>query len=584
MNDGPMFMNQNLLWPVILVALVLWAVFIWKERSQRGEIRFWVKIVAGFLAVVSLVMIVLKPSTWEETTKGKAIVLTAGYRPAQLDSLKSIYKRIQTEPYVKGKALSILEEADSLFLLGHGLPSFDLWQLEDKSVAFLGGEQVEGWTDITYDGTVAFGDAFTIKAKHSKPRAGYWAVLADNGSNPLDSVPFEETDGQHVQLNAKPKASGYFVYHLLEKNEAGEIVSNEPIPIQVVEGKPLKILMVNTFPTFETKYLKNFLTEKGHEVLARTQLTKGKYKFEYFNGASNPIYGFTEESLKDYDLLIIDADSYAGLGRASKEAMVEATKNNGLGVFVQPNANLFSLPESSSPFRFAQDFVTEISLGENGQLLQKYPYAFEKEARIQEIFVDSITVAAYVPSRMGKVGTTLLQNTYQLVLDGKEELYARIWTRILDNIAREQETLVEWKAFTQTPRIDEPFEFELRTSLNDIEVTTEARSNIPILQDGLFSSKWTGVVHPRKSGWNRLQVSNDSISPFLYFVFGNDQLQTMLQYETMNANYQKFGTIGTFDGSASVSKKELQTINPFWFYIVLLFSLGWLWLEPKLSY
>lgn len=583
MNDGGVFINQNLFWPVILAGLVLWVVFIWKEWSQRQEKRFWVKLVAAFLAIASLVMIVLKPSIWKEATSGKGIVLTEGYRPAQLDSLKSIYKRIKSEEYIKGRTLSILEDVDSLFLIGRGLPSFDLWQLKDKSVAFLGGEAVEGYTEITYDNEVNLGDAFAINAKYVKSKTGHWAILNDNGGNPLDSVPFEETGEQLVQLNAKPKASGHFVYHLLEKNEAGETISNEPIPIQVVDGELLKILMVTTFPTFETKYLKNFLTEKGHEVLARTQLTKGKYKFEYFNGASNPIYAFSEENLKDYDLLIVDTNSYTSLGIASKEAMEKVINSNGLGVFVQPNERLFSLAESQSPFRFNRDFETEISLEEPGQMLQKYPYAFQEEVRVQDVLLDSIAVAAYVPSQMGKVGTTLLQNTYQLVLDGKEELYARVWTQILDNIARKQETLVEWKAHTQTPRIDEPFQFELRTSLKDIEVSTEEGANIPLLQDGLVPNKWTGIVYPRKSGWKELQVSNDSIPHYSYYVFDGNQHKTISQSKTLKANLRKFGSENTFGPSVSASKKALKPISPFWFYGLLLLCLGWLWLEPKLA-
>ncbi|MHA7831736.1 MAG: hypothetical protein ACX93O_11600 [Flagellimonas sp.] len=576
-------MNQNLLWPVILVALVLWAVFIWKEWSQRGKRMFWVKIVAGFLALVSLAMIVLKPSIWEKSTKGKGIVLTAGYRTAQLDSLKSIYKRIQTEEYTKGTPLSIVEEADSLFLLGRGLPSFDLWQLEDKSLAFLGGEQVEDWTEITYDRTVTFGDAFTVKAKHFKPRAGYWTILADNGGNPLDSVPFEAVDEQLIQLNAKPKASGQFIYRLLEKNDEGEIISNEPLPVQVVDGKPLKILMVNTFPTFETKYLKNFLTDKGHQVMARTQLTKGKYKFEYFNGASNPIYGFTQENLKEYDLLVIDTDSYIALGRSSKEAMEEAVKINGLGVFVQPNENLFRLAERQSPFQFDRDFITEITLGVPAQSVQKYPLEFKNDVRTQRISVDSANVAAYVPMEKGKIGTTLLQNTYQLFLDGKEELYAGIWTQILNNIAREQEALAKWKALTQTPRLDEPFQFEVRTSMNGIRVTTDKEANIPLLQDGLVQSKWKGVVYPRKKGWNELKVSKDSIAHYSYYVFDGNQHKTISQSETLKANLRQFGSENTFGASVSASKKAKKPISPFWFYGLLLLCFGWLWLAPKLT-
>src|SRR6056297_861545 len=186
MNDGAVFVNQNLLVPMILVGLVMWAVFIWKEWSQRNENRFWIKLVAAFLAIASLAMIVLKPGTFQESSSGKGIVLTDGYRPAQLDSLRSIYKRIPTEEYVKGKTLSIMEDVDSLFLLGHGVESFDLRQLQDKAIAFLGGEKIEGWTAISHENEIPFGEELHLNAKHSNPKTGHWLILTDNGGNPLD--------------------------------------------------------------------------------------------------------------------------------------------------------------------------------------------------------------------------------------------------------------------------------------------------------------------------------------------------------------------------------------------------------------
>lgn len=140
MSDGVQLLNQNILWPVVLIALLLLTVFVWKEWEQRNGKRFWVKSVLALMSVASLAMIIWRPATFQEVTKGKAIILTKGYRTAQLDSLRSIYKWIPMENSSPGKTLSILEEADSLFLLGQGLETYDLWQLDDATVSFLGAE------------------------------------------------------------------------------------------------------------------------------------------------------------------------------------------------------------------------------------------------------------------------------------------------------------------------------------------------------------------------------------------------------------------------------------------------------------
>ncbi|MCK0159265.1 hypothetical protein [Allomuricauda sp. F6463D] len=575
-------MNQNLFWPIVLIGLVLFAVFIWKDWTQQKDRSFWIKSITIFLAISSLVMIVLRPSTLQKTINGKGIVLTEGYRPAQLDSLKSIYKRIRTEEYSKGRTLSILENVDSLFLLGHGVEPFDLWQLQDKSIAFLGGEKVEGWTAITHENEIPLGGVLQLNSRYSNPKEGHWAVLADNGGNPLDSVLFKGIEEERITFNTKPKSSGQFVYSLLEKDTDANVISQEPIPVQVVKGALLKILMINTFPTFESKYLKNFLTERGHEVLARTQLTKGRYKFEYFNGASNPIYGFTQKNLNAYDLLIIDTDTYAGLDSASKEIMEETMKTHGLGVFVQPNERFFNFSKKQSPFGFDRDFVTETTIGEPEQHIQKYPFEFKNTIKIQEVLVDSVEVAAYVPMEKGKLGTTLLRNTYQLVLEGDTDLYANIWTSILNKVVRDFDALADWKALTTTSRVGEPFKFELRTSLNDFEIHTEEEHNIYMLQDILLSNKWTGTQYPRKTGWNQLTVSNDTLSKYSYYVFDENQRKAITLSNRLKTNKRQFGNKKGFTSVTSASQKEMIPIPSFWFFILLILCLGWLWLEPKL--
>ena len=185
MSDGVQLLNQNILWPVVLIALLLLTVFVWKEWEQRNGKRFWVKSVLALMSVASLAMIILRPATFQEETKGKAIILTKGYRTAQLDSLQSIYKRIPMENYSPGKTLSILEEADSLFLLGQGLETYDLWQLDDATVSFLGAEPLMGWTKISHHTNILLGEQFSLFAQYAQPTEGHWAILADNGGNPF---------------------------------------------------------------------------------------------------------------------------------------------------------------------------------------------------------------------------------------------------------------------------------------------------------------------------------------------------------------------------------------------------------------
>ncbi|WP_431137742.1 hypothetical protein, partial [Psychroserpens mesophilus] len=86
----------------------------------------------------------------------------------------------------------------------------------------------------------------------------------------------------------------------------------------------------------------NFLAENGHSVVVRSQLTKGRYKFEYFNTEAVPVYQLTENGLQPFDLVIIDADSYLELPTSSKAALDFNIQEEGLGLFVQPSPAIFN--------------------------------------------------------------------------------------------------------------------------------------------------------------------------------------------------------------------------------------------------
>ena len=581
MIDESMLLNPKLLVPVLLGGLVLWAIFIWKEWPQRKERRFWIKLIVSFLGILSLALLVLKPTYPTTATFGKSILLSEGYRPKQLDSLKSKFKRIQIEEYTPGKVLTSVEQTDSLFVLGYGLEPFDLWQVEEKTVTFLGTDTITGWVSIHHNDVITLGDELNIEAVYQNPVQGNWAVLMDNGGNPLDSVSFSGTTNQLVEFEMVPKASGQFEFALVEKDSDGEEISTEPIPVQVIKREPLRILMVNNFPTFETKYLKNFLAENGHEVVVRSQLTRNKFKFEYFNTTANPIYQFTQKSLASFDLVILDTDVYLGLGSASKNALEKSVKEDGIGVFVQPNTSFFRQSRNTSFISFKPDGEPKLSFGDPAHTLVKFPYDFQDKFLLEPIRMDSITVAAYVPKEAGKMGTTMLQNSYQLILDGNQEVYAKLWTQILNAIARRKEQSGAWEGLTQIPRIDQAFQFRLRTPVSNPKVMSD-RAVIPLLQDVLVPTHWEGVIYPSEPGWNQLEDSLDSIADFSYYVFDGSQRFAMSKLSTFQANLQQFGNRDRDSEKMNKAQKR-EPIPSVWFFVVFLLSMGWLWLEPKLG-
>src|SRR5690606_7918702 len=309
----------------------------WPERSRlRGRIKMGVSLIG----MASLVLLLLRPALPLGSREGLGILLTQGHRPKELDSLRSRYRGIAVEDYRPGRTMDVLEGVDSLFILGRGPQLYDHWQLGGRTVHFLGGEEPSGLVDISRPRELYLGEELVVRAKVMRPEAGHWILLRDPGGNALDSVALEAGPQQSIQLGARPKAKGRFIYTLEERDSLGGPLAKEPLPLIVREREALDILMVNRFPTFEAKYLKNFLAQRGHGLLVRSQMSRGKYKFEYINRKGSPLHGLSAENLRPFDLIVMDAPSYLGLGASSKTALETALRENGSGLLLLPDAEL----------------------------------------------------------------------------------------------------------------------------------------------------------------------------------------------------------------------------------------------------
>ncbi|WP_127019450.1 hypothetical protein [Flagellimonas beolgyonensis] len=582
MIDGLTFLNQKLLLPILLGGILVFGFFVWKEWPQKGERRFWIKLAIGFIGLVALALLVLKPAVPQMVSGKKSIILTEGYRQAQLDSLTKLYKRISIESYQPGKLFSKINPNDTLFVLGYGLEPFDFWLVEQNKVDFLGAEPLVGWTAIHYKPVIELGDILSLQTEYTQSKEGHWALLYDNGGNALDSVEFSGETLQKLTFKVEPKASGRFEFALVEKDAQGEVISQEPIPFQVLEPDPLQVLIINTFPTFETKYLKNFLAENGHGVVVRSQLTKGRYKFEYFNTEAVPVYQLSENELQSFDLVIIDADSYLELNKNSREALDKNVKDEGLGLYVQPSGPLFNQAGRKFPLSFERDGVQELRIEGTQQTLEKFPFRLKEEILVEPIQWDAAMVGALARQGMGKVGTILLQDSYQLILDGKQEMYSALWSTIVDAMAKTKVVGTAWETKTPFPSVDQPFQFILKTDRLEPEVSS-GRGTVPLLQDLQIPTHWKGTTYPTTAGWNALAMAQDSLPAFYYYVFQKDSRKAEHQKWVQQLNQRQFGKMGTKADTRDLVKKRAP-LNSIWFFIVFLLCMGWLWLEPKLHY
>ncbi len=535
----------------------------------------------ALIAIVSLATIVLQPTMPEDRINGGGVILTKNYKKSQLDSLTAVHKGISIISYNEnGFNEHELDSISSAYIIGNGVASYDFWQLENIATTYVGGNDFDGVVRILYEQQPTMGDSLSVSGMYVRPVTGNRLVLEDPSGNGLDSIAVESTKNLAFNLRSKIKVEGQFVYRLVEKDSLNSIISTDPLPVMVQPNSRLRILIVNTFPTFETKYLKNFLAESGHAILVRSQLTKDRYKFENFNRDQGSIYGFTTTNLSDFDLVIIDAGSYLGLSRNSRQALEKQMTDKGLGVFIQPDPSVIN-NEKRFGFRLKRKNIKETRLPQWPKVkVAVFPAIFESETLVQPIITSKDEVwSAYAQKGAGRLSTSMIADTYQLILDGNEAVYQYIWSVTLSGVGQKKLPLVLWDMDSYIAYPDEPFHFNLRTAIGNPAVTSGLNNQIALRQDFQLRDQWEGVIYPKDTGWNRLGLKSDSTSTMHYYAGNPADWGNLKAYATRKENQRMF------NGESAVKsvKVILKPIPLLWFFVVFVLAMGYLWVVPRID-
>ncbi|MBZ9651427.1 hypothetical protein [Psychroflexus montanilacus] len=581
MSDHLTFLNSSWFWPVLICWLILILVFVWKEWKTSGRKHLILKIFLSLLAVTSLALLALKPAVPKEIKEGRVIIITEHYNQNQLDSLKKEYRKSKVLDYRKEKALSGLTDSKEIFVLGSGVNVYDLWQLENTPVTYFPGEEVTGLIKLNYKQDPQVGKRLHVRGRFSNPKPGNRLVLEDAAGTALDSVVFDAEDHINFELSTDLKVSGNYVFSLSEKDSIGKVLNQNPLPLKVKEAKTLRILILNAYPTFEIKYLKNFLAELGHEVIVKNRITTGRFKFEFFNTERQNIGRLNSSNLDDFDLLILDSESTKALSRSEQNAVQKSMRASGLGILMLGEANALTNLGDFSVFEFQRVSATEVVLDDlDGVTVGRQPFQIKNDFGVEDIHrSNSSIVSGYQRMEQGRLGVTLLENTWELQLEGKQEAYQHIWTDIVEQLSKRNSEMLTCQPEKLFAFKDEPFTFQIRTSLDDPRVLDQNHRLLPLKQDLTLAEVWSGKTFPKESGWQKLRVEQDSTFAFDYFVHNPEDWQTVKAYQNSLENQEFFQKESVIDKDF---KKSPIAINPIWFYVLFLLAIGGLWLEPKL--
>lgn len=573
------------LWLFALLFVPVTIFLLWKEWERKMALRI-PRVVAAFVMMLMLAALFLRPH--HNVSKSRRILLlTNGYNIGQVDSLVNSHQDVRiintpgTEQYKDSRPLKSHYELRELegnieFIAGEGLPRHVLALLDKKNFTYLPGKRPSGIVELSSpspmiknrQGRIS-GIFRNISGKHSV------FLLGPGGKE--DSVAITGNGIIPFTLLFTPRQTGKLLYTLSVKDSHGNS-QEDNIPIIVNDFSPLRVLVVLSYPTFETTFLKNFITSRGNMLVFRSQLSTNKFGFEYVNHEPLKFSTLSKNILDDFDLLIADQATLQRLSNPESSDLKQSIRN-GLGLLaIYDVAPKEKAENNFFPFRTisVKGDTTTVNEGSKKYTLPALPFRVVNETPLQTVLRnESGILSGYTLSGKGKIGFQLTQQTYRLMLAGDTIAYGDLWSPLIERLARPRDQSASVEFANPFPYyVDEPLHIKLISSTDSPALLADS-VRIPIREDVQVDDVWHTTIWPSTSGWHTLQIDGQ---PIEYYVAKPAEWRSMAIENQMKDNdlvWEK----GHGDSEKTIDQR---LIPPAWFYATFLIAAGFLWLAPKL--
>lgn len=594
MKTDPVFLSA---WIACAVAFSLWLSFSIAEWRLRKEKRALLRSVMLFVAVGALLAAWLRPSF--PVTGATVTILLNGHKTATLDSLLQVYPAahvLNLQPHLQSHlqphntypqlpGISYLphqiDASGNVFVLGEGLPAEALTYLEEFEVEYLPGEPLRGVLDVSLSTSLSLTDSLLVQGSWL-PAQEQDKLLFTFGSLVLDSVTDRTTEGPvKFSFTTVPFVEGPQLYHLYWINAAGDTLGAYQLPVEVEAPAPLTIALLAAYPEPESKYLKELLSQQGHRVYYAAQLGPGKQVQEWLNMPRQPFH-LAQAAAKDFDLLIISAGYWADLPRDQQQQLLDTVRSKGIGLLLYPDAAATALRLQHQTISYSPQTVQDsIQVAQEGIRLDYHPL-LHLPKQWQALYGGSRGIAAASHRLgLGKVAVGGGSDTYRLLLQGREDDYARYWHSLLQEVV----PIAQKNNFLALPvASSERYPVQLRLHSTDslpnfhLIEALEDRQAVPLAawQNPVVPHQWELLFWPETAGLHAVVAGKDTSYLPVY-----KQLSTQMKAQ-MRQNVSAY----VEQQQSVTSLKDKYTDQPvllWWFYVVFLGAMAVLWLERKLN-
>nr|WP_294945621.1 hypothetical protein [uncultured Mucilaginibacter sp.] len=582
---------------VIVLCILLAAFLLWQELSRTNKKWLMWRLLAVLVVAAMLACSALPVSYQKFSGANQAdefILLTKGFNA---DSLKnstnqkvfavdeSMKKAYPTAVLLNGlDELTDTLKGSPLHIYGDGLSGSQLAQLDSAAVAFHPATAAAGVTHIKWKSKLKTGEELRVQGSYHNPSAKKIKLLLKGLNTVLDTISVKPDSRAGFQLATMPKTIGRIIYTLQAVSD-GDTTTIGSIPVQIEAVKPLRVLMLSASPGFETRFLKNWLSQQGYAVATRSAISKGKFSSEFINTPQFGLDRLSASTLNKFDVVIGDLSTLNGLSSAEGFALKQEVENSGLGVIVQADS-------TGKTSWLQKDFLLEKSVVKemlsaiiingkhsgsahlnNGTNYIRYQNGTQPMVtNPQNRTLVSSTIAG-----TGKVVFSTLGNTHSWVLGGNQQDYAALWSALISKAARKDSTLQNNFSISFLPVAGEPAELQI-AGASAITINGE---QVAARQNPAISFERGATYWPERSGWQSIAQNGKTE---WWYAYNKTEWESVQAAEKMAATTKHARENQPRHIVTKQIQQKLQIEVPkIYFYILLLAALTFLWIEKKLS-
>ncbi|MEO6548223.1 MAG: hypothetical protein ABIN94_09495 [Ferruginibacter sp.] len=578
---------------MIGISVLLLIALFFGEIRRFNKSSLWWRLLASTLAVAALACMAIPISINHKLPAQHhrpAVLLTEGYNKDSLQYFLS--KNTETNIRYTIDTIPFIDTSISdLHIFGEGLSPTQLRLLKDIPLIFHPALNNEGFTVVHCKPQLQAGEKLLLQGTYSNSNNFPVKLCLTAFQITLDSVNIPAKKTYSFNLETVPKQRGKALYNLLVLN-GKDTLEKEPVPVEVKPIDTLKLLLLSASPGFEHKFLKNWLSQNGFAVAARTRISKDKYDKSYLNIPTFSFERITPSLLHRFDIIIADAAELALLTRPELST-VQAQVADGMGLLV--NADSITAPGTFYSFAFMQYFSgmpapsrSILSLREPTAPLAPLPggqnlFIRNRPGEQPLVFDSSFNVLA--SSKMlglGKIVFSTINNTYPWMLSGNGSNYSLLWSYLLQKAAKsttEEHSLVINHIL---PIVNEPVELNFQTQGDTIAAIRIDSNYLSLQQNPDLPFQSQGINWPHIAGWQT--TFNSKGQQFNWYTYKKSDWKNIVAIDkTRQTNRYIHQKKHIEKNAVQVQKYTRKSIPSHLFFGIFIICCCFLWLEKKLS-